>query len=354
VTAATKSHVEPHYVIDVVVPVYNAPDDVRTCVGSVLDHLRPDVRVVLIDDASPDPRIAPIFADLVQRAHPQLVLLRNDTNLGFTGGNNAALAELGFAAARRTGPWRHAAAAASPDPDPDRRPDYVLLLNPDAELKPGALAALVEVLASKPRAGACGARLEYPDGSFQHGAFAFPTLAQVALDFLPVTAVRGAHRLLDSRVNGRYPRALWAGGAPFRVDFVLGAALCVRAEAIDVAGALDDGYWMYGEEMDWCLRLAYYGYGVWAVPAARVVHHAGQSSQQVRWRSFERLWRSRFRFYARHPGYYGPLHLALVRLLVRAGTAHMRRTAETQFARGEIDGITLGEALAALDAVGTL
>src|SRR4029453_16234899 len=79
---------QSHFVIVVVVPVYNAPDDVRTCVESVLAHLRPDVRVVLIDDASPDPAIAPLFVELASRAHPQLVLLRNDTNLGFTGTAN--------------------------------------------------------------------------------------------------------------------------------------------------------------------------------------------------------------------------------------------------------------------------
>src|SRR6476620_2492451 len=69
---------------DVVVPVYNAPADVRACVASVLAHLRPDVRLVLIDDASPDPDIAAYFAELEPLRHPQLVLLRNEVNLGFT------------------------------------------------------------------------------------------------------------------------------------------------------------------------------------------------------------------------------------------------------------------------------
>ena len=81
----------PHYVIDVVVPVYNAPDDVRLCVASVLATLRPDVRLVLIDDASPHPGVAAVFAELEQRAHPQVVLLRNDVNRGFTGTANRGM-----------------------------------------------------------------------------------------------------------------------------------------------------------------------------------------------------------------------------------------------------------------------
>ena len=66
-----------NFVIDVIIPVYNAPDDVRDCLASVLSNLRPDARVVLIDDASPDPRIAALFAEIEARAHPQVVLLQN-------------------------------------------------------------------------------------------------------------------------------------------------------------------------------------------------------------------------------------------------------------------------------------
>ena len=76
---------------DVVVPIYNAPTDVRACVTSVLAHLRPDVRLMLIDDASPDPAIAEYFAELEQLAHPQVLLLRNEQNLGFTGTANRGM-----------------------------------------------------------------------------------------------------------------------------------------------------------------------------------------------------------------------------------------------------------------------
>ena len=115
-----------HFVIDVVVPVYNAPDDVRACVESVLAHLRPDVRLVLIDDASPDPRIAQYFGELERRAHPQVVLLRNERNLGFTGTANRGM-QLSRA--------------------------DVVLLNSDTIVTAGWLDALMHCAATDPRIG---------------------------------------------------------------------------------------------------------------------------------------------------------------------------------------------------------
>ena len=124
---------------------------------------------------------------------------------------------------------------------------------------------------------------------------------------------------------------LWEAGKPFAVDFVLGAALMVRGAAIDAVGGLDDEYWMYCEEMDWCLRLAEGGWQVYAVPAAVVIHYEGQSSRQVRWGAFVRLWRSRFRFYARHHARYGRGYVPILRLLVKVGSANQRRLIRTAF-----------------------
>ena len=163
------------------------------------------------------------------------------------------------------------------------------------------------------------------------------------------SGVPGVHRLLDSRLNGRYPQALWSGGVPFPVDFVLGAALMVRGEAIRQVGGLDDGYWMYCEEMDWCMRLRAKGWAVYAVPAARVVHLEGQSSRQRKWASFVRLWRSRFRFYERHRSQFSPGQLRAVRALLRVALAQRRRRALHAFAAGECDGAELAAELAAYD-----
>src|SRR4030095_12744599 len=97
-----------------------------------------------------------------------------------------------------------------------------------------------------------------------HCAFRCPPLIQLAADLLPLTSVPGLRtiwgRLYNSPLNGRYPLTDWEEHTPFVVDFVLGAALMVRAEAIDRVGGLDGDYFLYCEEMDWCLRLAEAGW----------------------------------------------------------------------------------------------
>jgi GT2 family glycosyltransferase len=176
----------------------------------------------------------------------------------------------------------------------------------------------------------------------------------VALDLFPPAGLPGANRLYDSGVNGRYGRGQWEQLEPFPVDFVLGAAMFVRGAAIQEVGVFDPGYWMYCEEMDWCIRMHASGWAVLAAPQVRVIHHEAQSSRQVRWRTYTRLWQSRFRFYSQHAGYYGPGYGLAVRQLVRAGAARQRRAIEAQFRRGQISGTAAAEALHALDIVRSL
>lgn len=323
----------------VIVVSYNVRDLLRSSLRSVAAAAtRPDdleVEILVVDNASTDGSAAMVAAEF-----PQIRLLALAHNTGFTGGNNLALHALGF-------PVAPPAPLALPQQPSTVPPDYVLLLNPDAELIGDALRKMTGFLAAYPGVAVCGARLQYGDGQFQHGAFRFPSVAQVAIDLFPPVGLPGAHRLLDSGFNGRYPHALWDGESPFPVDFVLGAAMMVRGAAIVRAGAFDDGYWMYCEEMDWCLRLRDLGLLTYAVPAARVVHHEGRSSRQVRWFAFERLWRSRFRFYRQHVRHYPPLHQAAVRMLLRAYLADQQRATRVAFAQGALTGTEAAEALAA-------
>ena len=322
----------------VIVVSYNVCDLLHRCLASVdaaahrsVDSLA--VETVVVDNASPDGSAAMVAADF-----PHVHLIASPENLGFTGGNNVALHWLGL-------PVCTACAVAAP---PRVAPvDFVLLLNPDAEVTGDALARMVAALDAQPDAAVCGAGLVYGDGSFQHGAFHFPALAQAAIDLFPPTGLRGAHRLLDSQLNGRYPRALWQQPEPFAVDFVLGAAMLVRAAAIAAVGGLDEGYWMYCEEMDWCRRFWRNGWRVYVAPAARIIHHEAQSSRKAPWQTQERLWRSRFRFYAHYAAEYPAGTLAVLRLMVRVAMTRTMRRLRAAFARGEIDGVDLAHGLAA-------
>jgi GT2 family glycosyltransferase len=323
--------------IAVIIVSYNTRDLLHNALHSVYAAQRPSdftLSVVVVDNASHDGS-----AEMVNREFPQATLIASPENLGFTGGNNLALATLGF----DVEPPTHAPTT----PVVAHPPTYVWLLNPDTEIAPDALLHLVRFMDEHPDAGMCGARLHYGNGAFQHGAFRFPTLAQIALDFFPLTGVRGIHRLHNSRVNGRYPQSAWQGAQPFRVDFVLGASMFVRGAAIQQIGALDDAYFMYCEEMDWAMRFEQAGWRLYALPAAHVAHLEGQSSRQRRWDSYERLWRSRFRFFTKHNNRYSPGFRLAARLLVRLGSAWRARQAHQRFANGESTGEDIARELKA-------
>jgi GT2 family glycosyltransferase len=174
--------------------------------------------------------------------------------------------------------------------------------------------------------GLVGPRLIYGDGSFQHSAFGFPGLWQLIIELLPVPG-----RLVESRLNGRYPRKWYEQGQPFEIGHPLGAALCARREAIQQAGLLDERYHMYVEEVDWCRRIVDAGWQAYCVPAAVVTHLGGQSTSQVKISSFLNLWTSRYRFYRK---FYSPLKVWTARQIVRLGMQRKARQDKRRPAAG--------------------
>jgi len=259
--------------------------NVRPLLQGCLESLRPLTRgdaaeIIVVDNASTDGTVAWLRA-----AWPTVRLVASPTNLGFGRGNNAGLA-------RARGAW-------------------LLLLNPDTIVLPGAVEALVGFLATHPRAGLAAPRLVYGDGRLQRNAFRFPGLGQVFLDLFPLHP-----RLLESPLNGRYAQEYRPAGRPFPIDHPLGAAMLVRRAVYATVGGFDEGFFMYAEEVDWCKRIHAAGWEIWQVPAARIVHLAGQSTHQVAGRMYVELWRSRYRFFAKHGG---PGLTRAARLVVRAG-----------------------------------
>src|SRR5260221_4682949 len=222
------------FVIDIVVPVYNAPDDLRACVDSVLAHLRPDVRLVLIDDGSPDPRIAAYFAELEQRAHPQVALLRNEQNLGFTGTANRGM---------------------------QRSRADVILLNSDTIVTAGWLDAIMHCAATDPRTGTIT--------PFSNNAeiCSFPRFCEdnpwpAGADPEPVR------------------KAIAEAAAPTYPDLPTGVGFCmyIRRALLDDVGLFDMAFGAgYGEENDLCLRAARAGWRNVLADNAFVVH-AGERS----------------------------------------------------------------------------
>ncbi|MBN1994754.1 MAG: glycosyltransferase family 2 protein [Anaerolineae bacterium] len=312
----------------VIIVNWNVKALLKNCLTSLLADITASdllAQVWVVDNASTDGSVV-----MLRRNFPTVQLIASQKNLGFAGGNNAALAAIGFVDCQQGPPLGGNNAK-------EKLPEAVLLLNPDTEVHAGALRILLNFLRNNPKAGIAGARLVYGDGSFQHSAFGFPGLGQLAIELLPLPG-----RLVESRLNGRYPRSLYKQGRPFRVGHPLGAAMCVRREAIQQAGLLDERYHMYVEEIDWSKRIVSAGWEVYCVPQAKITHLAGQSTGQIQTNSFINLWTSRHQFYRKH---YHPLKVWLAAQIVKAG---MRRRAaqDTEAARqGELTQAELNKCL---------
>jgi len=281
----------------VVLVTWNVRDLVLDALASLYADLIEsglNAEVYVVDSASSDGT-----PDEIRRKFPQVNLTVSEKNLGFGAANNMAIRQI-----------------MANDPPP-----VVYLLNPDTYTHAETTRCLYRHLLSDKRIGLVGARLDYGDGTFQHGAFGFPGLRQLWTEFFPTPG-----RLIEGQFNGRYPKQLYDLGVPFPVDFVLGATMMLRREVIETTGMFDEHFFMYCEEIDWAWRIHEAGWGVHCVPKARVTHFAGKSTSQVRQKMVIHLWTSRLRLYQKH--YTAPKVIA-ARLLIALGMASkMRRMPE--------------------------
>lgn len=267
--------------LTVIIVSYNTCDLLAQCLESVYASRGIDQQqVIVVDNASIDGS-----AEMVQDRFPQTKLIANSQNQGFASAVNQGLR--------------------------DSQSTYLLILNPDTRVADDALATLRRFLEDNPRAGLVGPQLLYPDSQFQQSAYTFPTLLMVFFDFFPIHG-----RVIDSRLNGRYPRSLYERGAPFPIDHPLGAAMLLRREVVEQVGPMDERFFMYCEEIDWCMRIKAAGWGIFCVPPAKIIHYVAQATQKNWGTSFVELHRSRYRLYEKH---YSPLFCKLARLLVGIG-----------------------------------
>jgi GT2 family glycosyltransferase len=185
--------------------------------------------------------------------------------------------------------------------------DFLLLLNPDASLRPGALDALLATASRNPRAGIVGALVLNADGTVQAGSFGrFPSLAAI----LRLHAWRLAQRLRGERRPS--PRA---PSSTTPVDWVTGAAMLVRRAAVTEVGPMDQGFFLYYEDIEWCHRMWDRGWQVLLEPAAKVIHHAGSSEASPT--LIARAYRDSFYRYCEIYGLWGLKTLSRVALFFR-------------------------------------
>jgi N-acetylglucosaminyl-diphospho-decaprenol L-rhamnosyltransferase len=210
----------------------------------------PGTQVTVVDNCSGDGS-ADLIAAAIEREgwSAWATLVRAPVNGGFSYGNNFAV--------------RRALASAHP-------PDGYWLLNPDTQARPGALRALTDFLDQHPWVGIVGSSLENADGSRWPHAFRFPSLQSELISGLRLKAVAA---LLKKHVV-----MMTMGDTAEQVDWLPGASMMVRREVFESVGLLDEGYFLYYEETDFCLAARRASWECWYVPQSRVMHHAGQST----------------------------------------------------------------------------
>jgi GT2 family glycosyltransferase len=175
--------------------------------------------------------------------------------------------------------------------------ELVLTVNPDAVAHEGAVAALREFLAARPRAGVAGPRMLYPDGTPQPSRRSFPTVAGTLVRRTPLRLLRDPYRHQARHYNlGAVP------AEPVEADWMLGGFLLLRRAMLDELGGLDEGFRLYGEDIDLCYRAAKAGWERWYVPAAVVEHeHKAETDRRILTRRTLWHWRGILRFVRKHP-----------------------------------------------------
>jgi N-acetylglucosaminyl-diphospho-decaprenol L-rhamnosyltransferase len=224
----------------VVIVNYNGGDLLLACVRSAVQDGVPPPQVIIVDNGSKDDSIQSLETRI-----PGVQVIRNLCNAGFARAVNQGIGRA-FA-------------------------EFILLLNNDAQLEPGALRAFADGFDALPNLVIAGGQLHYPDGRLQSALAPLPTLAE---EILPLFVLRS--------ISPDHFRRKTVNEHPIAVESVLGACLCVRSSVLPTLGLLDEDYFFYFEEIDWCRRTLQIGGEVYYLPSARAIHLGSHTANRFR------------------------------------------------------------------------
>lgn len=264
--------------LSIIIVNWNTRDLLAKCLRDVETTVKNvSYETWVVDNASGDGS-----PEMVRRDFPNVRLIANTENVGFARANNQAMQ----AAEGR----------------------YILLLNSDAFVKERTIDHMVAFLDERPQAGMAGCKLLYEDGRLQPSCYRFPTLwSELVIAF-------GLDKLFPKNpLFGGYAMTDWDYGDVREVDVIMGAFMLARAEAVQQVGLMDESFFMYSEEVDWCYRFKQAGWKVYFTPEVETVHLWGGSSRAVKVETLLRLYRSRVQFFRKH---YGGTAAALYKLIL--------------------------------------
>jgi len=252
--------------LSIVILSYNVRELLLACLKSIFEQTRDlNFEVIVVDNASTDGSAA-----AVRQQFPQIRVIANPTNSGFSGGNN-----IGMLAAKGRA---------------------VMILNSDTEIRGNVFQELFQALFSDARLGAVGPRLVYPDGRLQHYAARRrqSLLQTVRLYYIPFFT---APRL--------FLKSPFAYAGLFETEGLSGAAMMVTREALERVGGLDEGFWIYCEDMDWSERMTRAGLKLACLTTVEVVHYHGQVLKQIELRRRVEGVKSEIRYFTKYGTVWG-------------------------------------------------
>ncbi len=291
------------FAVSVIIVNWNTRDLLRDCLQSIIDQTSASCELIVVDNASADGS-----ADMVRAEFPDAVLIANDQNNGFAAANNQGLAVA--------------------------RGAHVLLLNPDTIILDGAIDKMLDWLARHPDVGCVGCQvLEGPE-VIQRTGFAEPGLLNLLIVSLGLMRLDGIHPFF-----GRPWYTDWDRKSERDVDVVSGMFMLVPRPVLDQVGPLDDAYFVYSEEADWCYRIRQAGWRCVFTPEAQIIHLDGgsKSTSQIRSRMYVQMQKSHLIYSRKHHGTLGYLGAKLIyilsaalRLVVFGALRLVRSDAETK------------------------
>ncbi len=250
--------------LSIIIVNWNTKEFLLSCVRSVFENeQRISWEVIVVDNGSQDGS-----GSEVKKAFPLVHLIQNEKNVGFAGAVNQGLQK---ASGR-----------------------YVLLLNPDTQVKNGAIERLMSFMDAHPKAGISGAQLLNSNGSKQNSIANYPSLSTELLN----------KRLLRWLFPKKFPGKEKDYPEPIEVDSVIGACMMVRRDALDQVGLLDEDYFLFLEETDWCYRMKKAGWKIYHVPQTEVFHFQGKSAETDKKRARVEYFRSRYHFFKKNRGHF--------------------------------------------------
>jgi len=263
--------------VSVIIVSWNTQDILHNCLRSVYEQSGEiDFEVIVIDNASTDGSV-----EMVKKNFPQVTLIENSQNRGFAAANNQGIA---VAQGR-----------------------YVLLLNSDTVILDKAVEKTISFADAHPKAAVVGCRVLNPDRTLQPTCFMFPSILNMLLSSTYL------YKLFPkSKFFGRERMTWWYRNDIKEVDVITGCFMLIRQKAIQQVGTMDEQFFMYGEETDWCYRFKEAGWKILFTPCAEIIHLGGQSAQKRATTMVVQLRKSILQFMKKH---HGPLTYRIASLL---------------------------------------